>query len=87
MLLNHEKVEFLHLPTPIEYLPRLSEELGIKLYIKRDDLTNLGVGGNKLRKLQYFLHDAMENGYTMLLTVGGAQTNHGNQVPEGSEHF
>ena len=52
MLLNHEKVEFLHLPTPIEYLPRLSEELGIKLYIKRDDLTNLGVGGNKLRKLQ-----------------------------------
>ncbi|MBR6500410.1 MAG: pyridoxal-phosphate dependent enzyme, partial [Firmicutes bacterium] len=77
MLLNHEKVEFLHLPTPIEYLPRLSEELGINLYIKRDDLTNLGVGGNKLRKLQYFLHDAMENGYTMLLTVGGAQTNHG----------
>ncbi len=77
MLLNHEKVDFLHLPTPIEYLPRLSEELGIQLYIKRDDLTNLGVGGNKLRKLQYFLHDALENGYTMLLTVGGAQTNHG----------
>ena len=77
MLLNHEKVEILHLPTPIEYLPRLSEELGIQLYIKRDDLTNLGVGGNKLRKLEYFLHDAQMGGYTMLLTVGGAQTNHG----------
>lgn len=77
MLLHHEKVDFLHLPTPIEYLPTLSEELGIRLYIKRDDLTNLGVGGNKLRKLQYFLYDAQQKGATMLLTVGGAQTNHG----------
>lgn len=77
MLLHHEKVDFLHLPTPIEYLPTLSEELGIRLYIKRDDLTNLGVGGNKLRKLQYFLYDARQKGATMLLTVGGAQTNHG----------
>ena len=36
MLLNHEKENFLHLPTPIEYLPRISEDLGIELYIKRD---------------------------------------------------
>ena len=37
MLLNHEKENFLHLPTPIEYLPRISEDLGIELYIKRDE--------------------------------------------------
>ena len=40
-------------PTPLQYLPTLSEELGIELYIKRDDLTALGAGGNKLRKLEY----------------------------------
>ena len=73
---NHEKVEFLHLPPPIEYLPRLSEELGIKLYIKRDDLTNLGVGGNKLRKLEYLLADAKVKGAEVVFTTGGALSNH-----------
>ncbi len=77
MLLNHEKIEFLHLPTPLEYLPALSEELDINLYIKRDDLTSIGMGGNKLRKLEYFLYDAKQKGATTLLTLGGAQTNHG----------
>lgn len=77
MLLGHEKVSFLHLPTPLEYLPGVSEDLGVQFYIKRDDLTNLGVGGNKLRKLEYLLKDAQEHGATMLLTLGGAQTNHG----------
>ena len=77
MLLGHEKVPFLHLPTPIEYLPGVSAYLGVEFYIKRDDLTNLGVGGNKLRKLEYLLKDARDQGATMLLTLGGAQTNHG----------
>lgn len=77
MILGHEKVPFLHLPTPLEYLPTMSEKLGINLYIKRDDLTGLGMGGNKLRKLEYLLYDAQQKGYTMLLTMGGAQTNHG----------
>lgn len=77
MLLGHEKVSFLHLPTPLEYLPGVSEDLGVQFYIKRDDLTNIGVGGNKLRKLEYLLKDAQEHGATMLLTLGGAQTNHG----------
>ena len=66
-----------HLPTPIEYLPSLSSELGINLYIKRDDLTPLAMGGNKLRKLEYFVRDAKDKGATLLLTVGGVQTNHG----------
>lgn len=77
MLLNHEKENFLHLPTPIEYLPQISNELGIELYIKRDDLTPLAMGGNKLRKLEFLLKDAIDHGATLLLTVGGVQTNHG----------
>ena len=76
-MLGHEKVSFLHLPTPLEYLPGVSKDLGVEFYIKRDDLTNLGVGGNKLRKLEYLLKDAQDQGCTMLLTLGGAQTNHG----------
>ncbi len=77
MALNQEKIDFLNLPTPLQYLPKVSEELGIRLYIKRDDLTSLGMGGNKLRKLEYYLFDAKTKGATTLITVGGAQTNHG----------
>lgn len=77
MSLGCKKVPFLNLPTPIEYLPNISRHLGINLYLKRDDLTGLGMGGNKLRKLEYFLYDAQQQGATMLLTVGGVQTNHG----------
>lgn len=76
-MLGHEKVNFLHLPTPLEFLPSISADLGIQLYVKRDDLTPLALGGNKLRKLEYFLKEAQNQGATMLLTVGGAQTNHG----------
>lgn len=77
MSLEHKKVPFLNLPTPIEYLPNVSRQLGINLYLKRDDLTGLGMGGNKLRKLEYFLYEAQQQSATMLLTVGGVQTNHG----------
>ena len=66
MLLGHEKVSFLHLPTPLEYLPGVSKDLGVEFYIKRDDLTNLGVGGNKLRKLEYLLKDAQNQGGIVL---------------------
>ena len=77
MALNRQKISFLNLPTPLQFLPRISEDLGISLYIKRDDLTDPGMGGNKLRKLEYYLYDAKAKGATMLITVGGAQTNHG----------
>lgn len=69
-MMRHDKESFLHLPTPLEYLPALSRELGIEFYIKRDDLTGLGGGGNKLRKLEYFLYDAKTKGATALITVG-----------------
>ena len=77
MLLGHDKIEFLHLPTPLEYFSNVSADLGIDVYCKRDDLTGLATGGNKLRKLEYFLKDALDKGATMLITEGGAQTNHG----------
>lgn len=77
MALNRQKISFLNLPTPLQFLPRVSEDLGISLYMKRDDLTDPGMGGNKLRKLEYYLFDAKEKGATTLLTVGGVQTNHG----------
>lgn len=77
MLFGHDKIEILHLPTPVEHLKNVSEDLGIDVYCKRDDLTNLATGGNKLRKLEYFLKDAQDQGATMLITEGGAQTNHG----------
>lgn len=77
MVLNQQKISFLNLPTPLQFLPGISEDLGIALYIKRDDLTDPGMGGNKLRKLEYYLYDATSKGATVLMTVGGAQTNHG----------
>lgn len=78
MLVKREKISFLgQQPTPINYLKTLSDELGVELFIKRDDLTLFGAGGNKLRKLEYILYDAIQKGATTLLTVGGSQTNHG----------
>lgn len=77
MTLGREKLDFLNSPTPLERLNTISDELGINFYLKRDDLTNYGAGGNKLRKLEYLVKDAVDQGATMLLTVGGAQTNHG----------
>ncbi|MBQ9925589.1 MAG: pyridoxal-phosphate dependent enzyme, partial [Clostridia bacterium] len=80
MKIEAKKISLTHLPTPLEYLPTLSKELGVELYIKRDDLTTLAMGGNKMRKLEYLAAEALEQGATMLLTAGGAQTNHGRQT-------
>ena len=77
MTLGKEEVNFLNVPTPLERLDNLSRELNLNLYIKRDNLTNYGGGGNKLRKLEYFVKDALDKNATVLMTVGGAQTNHG----------
>lgn len=75
--MSYKKISFLHLPTPMEYLPNISSDLGRDFYIKRDDLTSLGMGGNKLRKLEYLMKEALDRGATAVITVGGAQTNHG----------
>ncbi len=73
--------EFAHLPTPIDHLPRLSRALaGPELIIKRDDLTGLAFGGNKTRKLEYLLGDAISKGADMVLSTGAAQSNHCRQT-------
>lgn len=64
------------LPTPLEEAPRLSNELGIRVLVKRDDLTGFALGGNKARKLEFLLADALAHGADTLVTGGGAQSNH-----------
>src|SRR5712691_1128335 len=65
------------LPTPIEGLARLSRELGgPRLLIKRDDQTGLALGGNKARKLEFLVGQALAWGCDTLVTAGGAQSNH-----------
>jgi D-cysteine desulfhydrase family pyridoxal phosphate-dependent enzyme len=63
-------------PTPIQRLDNISEELNTSVYIKRDDLTGIGLGGNKVRKLEYLLADAKRKGAQVVFTTGGAQSNH-----------
>ena len=77
MIYGHEKTSFLELPTPLQHLENVSRDLCVDFWIKRDDLTSLGMGGNKLRKLEYLIHEAQEQGATAVITVGGLQTNHG----------
>lgn len=70
-----------HLPTPIEPMERLSAALdGSKLYVKRDDMTGLGFGGNKVRALEYILPDALGRGADVLVTAGVVQSNSARQV-------
>jgi D-cysteine desulfhydrase family pyridoxal phosphate-dependent enzyme len=64
------------LPTPLDHAPRLGRELGCELLIKRDDLTGIGLGGNKLRKLEFILGQAKADRVDTLLTTGGLQSNH-----------
>ena len=63
-------------PTPLEHLPRLSQELNRSVYIKRDDLIGPALGGNKTRKLEFLLAEAQRLGHTKVATFGGLQSNH-----------
>jgi len=79
-LARFPRVRLAHLPTPLEPLPRLSEELGIDLWIKRDDCTGLAGGGNKTRKLEFLLGAAFEAEADTLVTQGAVQSNHVRQT-------
>jgi L-cysteate sulfo-lyase len=71
------------LPTPLHPLPRLSETMaypGLQLWIKRDDQTGLAGGGNKTRKLEFLIADALAQGADTVLTVGAVQSNHCRQT-------
>jgi L-cysteate sulfo-lyase len=72
------RLDLAHLPTPLEPMERLGRHLGLApgaLWVKRDDVTGLGGGGNKARKLEYLCAEALELGCDTLVTGGGAQSN------------
>ena len=72
-----KRIALANLPTKIEKLERLSNELrGPEIYIKRDDLTECGVSGNKIRKLEFVVADAIEDGTDTLITCGWTHSNH-----------
>lgn len=63
-------------PTPVQKLENISRELNANIYIKRDDMTGVALGGNKVRKLEYLLCEAQKLGAEIVFTTGGAQSNH-----------
>ena len=83
LLDNFERYPLTFGPTPIEFLPRLTEALGgkVEVWAKRDDCNSgLALGGNKLRKLEYIVPDAIASGADTLVSIGGVQSNHTRQV-------
>jgi L-cysteate sulfo-lyase len=81
LLSRFPRVSLAHLPTPLELLPRLSEHLGgPNIYVKRDDCTGLGTGGNKTRKLEFLMADAVANNADVIITQGAVQSNHVRQT-------
>ena len=87
-LKNFSRVDLCHQPTPLEEMPRLSAALdGPKFWIKRDDCTGLATGGNKTRKLEFLLADALQQGADMLVTQGAVQSNHVRQTAAAACKF
>lgn len=83
MLEQFERYPLTFGPTPIEYLPRLTAALGgeVNIYVKREDCNSgLAGGGNKLRKLEYIVPDAIACGADTLVSIGGVQSNHTRMV-------
>ena len=78
LLNDRPRVSLLELPTPIHRLSRIERTLNVdvRVYVKHDDVALLGGGGNKLRKLEYLLGDAVAQGCDTFLTTGGLQSNH-----------
>ncbi len=80
-LSSFARVSLAHLPTPLEHLPRLSKHLGgPDIFVKRDDCTGLATGGNKTRKLEFSMGEALQQGADTIITVGAVQSNHVRQT-------
>jgi len=79
---------FAHLPTPLEPMERLTKHLGgPKLWIKRDDCTGLSSGGNKTRKLEFLIGDALAKGSDTIITQGATQSNHARQTAAAAARY
>jgi D-cysteine desulfhydrase len=82
------RLRFAHLPTPVEELPRLSDVLGgPRIWVKRDDQTGLAFGGNKTRKLEFLVAEALEQGAKTLISGGALQSNHCRQTAAAAARF
>ena len=80
-LARFPRLALAHLPTPLEPMPRLSAALGgPEIWVKRDDCTGLSTGGNKTRKLEFLMAEAMQQGADMVMTQGATQSNHARQT-------
>ena len=80
-LSRYPRLHFAHLPTPLEPMERISKALGgPNLWIKRDDCTGLSSGGNKTRKLEFLMADAVAQGADTIITQGATQSNHARQT-------
>ncbi|MFQ5811770.1 MAG: D-cysteine desulfhydrase family protein [Anaerolineae bacterium] len=85
---NLPRVPIAHLPTPLEEMSRLSEALGgPRLFVKRDDQTGLATGGNKARKLEFLLAEALEKESDTVITAGAVQSNHARQTAAAAAKF
>ncbi|WP_325034794.1 D-cysteine desulfhydrase family protein [Lentibacillus sp. Marseille-P4043] len=71
-----QKLNIANLSTPIQKLEKTSHKLGKNIFIKRDDFTGTEISGNKVRKLEYSIKDALDKGYDTVITTGGVQSNH-----------
>ena len=81
MIDNFPRIKLGHFPTPIESLQNITKDLGgPEIFIKRDDCTGLATGGNKTRKLEFIMPDAIKNKADLVVTVGAIQSNHARQT-------
>jgi len=81
MLEKFERIKLGHFPTPIEHLKNISKHLGgPNIFIKRDDCSGLATGGNKTRKLEFLIPDALKNKAELVVTIGAVQSNHARQT-------
>ncbi|HNO95723.1 MAG TPA: pyridoxal-phosphate dependent enzyme, partial [Anaerolineales bacterium] len=86
--MNIARLNFAHLPTPIEELPNLSKALGgPRIFVKRDDQTGLAFGGNKTRKLEFLIAEAREQGADLLISGGAMQSNHCRQTAAAAARY
>jgi D-cysteine desulfhydrase len=82
------RLNFAHLPTPVEELPRISKYIGgPRMLVKRDDQTGLAFGGNKTRKLEFLVAEAQTQGARMLISGGAVQSNHCRQTAAAAARF
>lgn len=87
-LARFPRVRLCHSPTPLESLENLTKELGgPTLYIKRDDCTGLATGGNKTRKLEFLIGQALQQGVDTIITQGAVQSNHARQTAAAATKF